>query len=243
MAVLLEVIAFDITSCRLIEAAGGGRIELCANPPEGGTTVSAGMMKAAREAVTIPIFPIIRPRGGDFLYTDAEFEIIKTDILLARETGMDGVVTGCLKPDGRVDYERMARLADLAYPMELTFHRAFDHVPDQLEALETVIKAGCQRILTSGGAEKVMEGLGSLLACIKAANDRIIILPGSGIRSGNIAQLQQLTGLMEFHSSARKMTGGNMEYRNPVLSEGAQTWTVDPEEIRASIEALKGIGE
>lgn len=233
MSIVLEVIAFDINSCKRIESAGGSRIELCANPPEGGTTVSYGMMHAARAAVQIPIFPIIRPRGGDFLYTPEEIDVMKKDIQLAKEVGMDGVVIGCLKPNGEVDYDVTARLVELAYPMEVTFHRAFDQVPNQLEALELIIDAGCQRILTSGGANTVMEGLSSLLACIKAAKERIIILPGSGIRSGNIAQLQQLTGLNEFHSSARKLTTGNMEYKNPSLSEGAQTWTVDPEEVRA----------
>lgn len=239
MSILLEVIAFDINSCKLIEANGGGRIELCANPPEGGTTVSYGMMRAAREAVQIPIFPIIRPRGGDFLYTPEEIDVMKKDIQLAKELGMDGVVFGCLKSDGQVDYETTAKLVELAYPMDVTFHRAFDQVPNQLEALEVIIASGCQRILTSGGANTVMEGLSSLLACIKAAKDRIIILPGSGIRSGNIAQLQQLTGLNEFHSSARKLTTGNMEYKNPSLSEGAQTWTVDPEEIRELLRNVK----
>lgn len=233
MEVLLEIIAFDINSCQLIEKAGGARIELCANPPEGGTTVSYGMMRAAREAVQIPVFPIIRPRGGDFLYTSEEVDVMKADIQLARDLGMDGVVLGCLKTNGEVDYELTARLVELAYPMEVTFHRAFDQVPDQLEALETVINAGCQRILTSGGANTVMDGLSALLACIKAAQERIIILPGAGIRSGNIAQLQQLTGLKEFHSSARKITHGSMDYKNPSLTEGAQTWTVDPDEISA----------
>lgn len=238
MSFLLEVIAFDIASCRLIEQSGGGRIELCANPPEGGTTVSYGMMKAAREAVDIPIFPIIRPRGGDFLYTKEEFDLMKTDVQVAREIGMDGVVFGFLQPDGLVDYEKTARLVEVAYPMEVTFHRAFDHVPDQLIALEEVIRAGCQRILTSGGANTAMEGLGNLLAAVKAADDRIIILPGSGIRSGNIARLQQLTGLAEFHSSARKLSAAQMNYRNEALAEGNRTWTVDPEEIRACLAAV-----
>ncbi len=239
MNTLLEVIAFDINSCRLIEEAGGGRIELCANPLEGGTTVSYGMLKAAREAVEIPIFPIIRPRGGDFLYTEEEFAVMKSDVLVAKEIGMNGVVFGFLKPDGTVDYERTARLVELAYPMDVTFHRAFDHVPDKLEALEYIIKAGCQRILSSGGASTVLEGISTLLACIKAAKDRIILLPGSGIRSGNIGRLKALTGLEEFHSSARKLTTGTMEYRNPLLTEGAQTWTVDPDEIKACLAAVQ----
>jgi len=238
METVLEVIAFDINSCQLIEQAGGGRIELCANPLEGGTTVSYGMLKAAREAVQLPIFPIIRPRGGDFFYTEEEFDVMKLDVKAAKEIGMDGVVFGFLNRDGKVDYDRTAALVEFAYPLDVTFHRAFDHVPDQLEALELVINAGCQRILTSGGANTVMEGISSLLACIKAAQNRIIILPGSGIRSGNISQLQQLTGLQEFHSSARKKTTGQMEYKNPFLTEGAETWTVDPDEIKACLGAL-----
>ncbi len=223
---LLEVIAFDIASCALIEASGGNRIELCANPLEGGATVSYGMMKAAREAASIPIFPIIRPRGGNFFFNGEEYTIMLRDIQLARDTGMDGVVIGMLDREGKVPYDAIAQMVELAYPMEVTFHRAFDEINDYLPALETIITAGCNRILTSGGAPTALEGIERLRACVAAASDRIIVLPGSGIRSGNIGTLMAEPGLFEFHSSARK------------LSEETGSWSVDTTEVRALRQAL-----
>lgn len=239
MNTILEIIAFDIASCAIIEQSGGSRIELCANPLEGGTTVSAGMMKAARAAVQIPIFPIIRPRGGDFCYSADEFAIMQHDVLLAKNTGMDGVVIGILTREGQVAVDETRKLVELAYPMEVTFHRAFDHTANPSEALEQIIDSGCQRILTSGGAPTALDGLSDLLSCIKQANDRIIILPGAGIRSTNIHRLQELTGLMEFHSSARKKTGGSSLYKSPALEADFQTFTVDADEVKACRAAVK----
>jgi len=238
MSYLLEIIAFDIESCRIIEQSGGGRIELCANPAEGGTTVSYGMMKAAREAVQIPVFPIIRPRGGDFLYNAEEYAIMVQDILLCREAGMDGVVIGLLDAAGNVDKERVSRLVELAYPMDVTFHRAFDHSLDPLQALEDVIACGCTRILSSGAADTALQGIGLLQKCIAAAGDRITMLPGSGIRSSNIAELAAATGLFEFHSSARKLSPSLMKFRNNQISDEQKRWTVDEEEVRACIGSL-----
>lgn len=218
---LLEIIAFDIASCAMIEANGGDRIELCANPEEGGTTVSYGMMKAARKAANIPIFPIIRPRGGNFFYNDEEYAVMRHDLLLAKETGMDGVVIGLLHSDRTVDFQRTAALVELAYPMEVTFHRAFDAVADWLPALEAVITAGCNRILTSGGAPVVSEGLERLKDCIKAADDRIIILPGSGIRAANIQSIYEQLGVTEYHSSARYLSPETNSYSLDVAELGA----------------------
>ncbi|GAO43697.1 copper homeostasis protein CutC [Flavihumibacter petaseus] len=228
MESILEIIAFDLESCRLIEKHGGNRIELCANPHEGGTTVSYGMMRAAREATTLPIFPIIRPRGGNFHYSESEIDIMMQDIRLARDTGLDGVVIGVLDAAGAVDYDKTARMVELAYPMEVTFHRAFDEIADYLPALETIIRAGCNRILTSGGAPTAPEGIDRLKACVQSADGRIIILPGAGIRSHNIGQLKTGLGLSEFHSSARK------------LDEKTGTYSVDVHEIialRAAVDA------
>ncbi len=240
MDYILEVIAFNIESCRIIEEAGGGRIELCANPNEGGTTVSYGMMKAAREAVAIPIFPIIRPRGGDFHYNEEEYAIMLSDIRLAKDSGMDGVVIGMLTREGAIDFPKIAAMVELAYPMEVTFHRAFDRVRDPLEALEQVIEAGCNRILTSGGRDTVEQGIPQLQEWIKAADDRIIILPGSGIRSTNIAAIATATGLREFHSSARTLKPTTMLWHNENMKESMEQWTVDGEEIGRSIENLRG---
>lgn len=241
MAVLLEIIAFDIDSCKKIEQAGGNRIELCANPMEGGSTVSYGMMKAARAAVTIPIFPIIRPRGGDFCYSDAEYAIMQQDIQLARETGMDGVVIGILLSNGQVDKERVAKLVELAYPMEVTFHRAFDHAAEPLKALEDIIDCGCQRILTSGGRNTAIEGQELIKSCAAAADGRIIILPGAGIRSGNIRALAEATGLREFHSSARRLRPSGMLYRNSSIQESTDSTSVDINEIERCRAALEGL--
>ncbi|ULQ53768.1 copper homeostasis protein CutC [Flavihumibacter fluvii] len=238
MSFLLEIIAFDIESCKLIESAGGGRIELCANPSEGGTTVSYGMMKAARAAVQIPVFPIIRPRGGDFLYNPEEFAIMKQDIQLARETGMDGVVIGLLDREGNIDKVRTSMLVELAYPMDVTFHRAFDHSRDPLQALEDIIDCGCTRILSSGAADTALLGIELIKACVESAAGRIIILPGSGIRSSNIAGLAKATGLNEFHSSARILSDSQMNFRNKQISDGQSRWTVDAGEVRACMEEL-----
>lgn len=222
---LLEIIAFDINSCAKIEQWGGNRIELCANPLEGGTTVSHAMMAAARAAVSIPVFPIIRPRGGDFLYTGEEYALMRNDIRWAKECGMNGVVIGLLNPDKTVDYEKTAALVELAWPMEVTFHRAFDEITDYIPALETVIRAGCQRILTSGGKPAVMEGLQRLKHCVELAGDRITILPGSGIRAGNIREIHETLQTGEYHSSARHLSASG-------------TYTLDVNELTALRAAL-----
>lgn len=238
MSCLLEVIAFTIESCRQIEQSGGGRIELCANPQEGGTTVSYGMMKEARKSVQIPIFPIIRPRGGDFLYNESEYAIMKEDILQAKNLGMDGIVIGLLNKNGTIDRIRTASLVELAYPLEVTFHRAFDRVPDQFLALEVLIETGCDRVLTSGGYDTAPQGLAQLSKLVRAADERIIILPGSGIRSGNIGNIASVTGLSEFHTSARILCKNRLEYDNVQMNEPLDTYTVNPEEIKACIAAL-----
>ncbi len=178
----LEVIAFNLESCLIAERAGAHRIELCDNPGDGGTTASYGMIRMAREKTGIQLFPIIRPRGGDFLYCRHEFEMMKKDIRLCRETGCEGVVIGMLHSDGTVDKIRCSSLVDLAYPMGVTFHRAFDRVYDPYEALEDVIDIGCERILTSGGQPLAMDGAFTIAQLVKQSDNRISIMPGSGVR-------------------------------------------------------------
>ena len=233
MAYLLEVIAFNINSCQMAEKAGAHRIELCDNPGEGGTTPSYGMIKAARQKTGIPLFPIIRPRGGDFLYSDTEFDIIQDDIQQCKQLGCDGIVTGLLLPNGEIDIPRMSKLVALAYPMEVTFHRAFDRCRDAAEGLEAVISTGCTRILTSGGKPDAIAGAATIAALVNQADGRIVIMPGSGVRSSNLAQLIETTGATEFHSSARKMTGSNMEYLQPSMNEHLQTVSLDETEVLA----------
>jgi copper homeostasis protein len=231
MKYTLEVIAFSIESCRIAQYAGAQRIELCANPMEGGTTPSAGMIRKAREATTIQLFPIIRPRGGDFLYTDTEFEIMKEDILVAKDAGCDGVVIGLLTDDGSIDMERTSKLVELSRPMKVTFHRAFDRVKDPITALEAVITCGCNRILTSGLHPTVSEGRDTLKQLVKLAGDRIIIMPGSGVRSSNIEELISYTGAVEFHSSARIEKSSEMMYTNGSMNEVLTHTTLDGQEV------------
>lgn len=237
----LEVISFTLESCTKIETSGAQRIELCDNPADGGTTPSYGMIRKARSLVNIELYPMIRPRGGDFLYTDDEFEIMKTDIRSCKELGCDGVVIGLLNSDGTVDANRCKHLTDLAYPMGVTFHRAFDRTRDALEALETIINCGCERILTSGSRPTATEGAELIAELVKAADERIIIMPGSGIRSNNIAALVQQTGASEFHTSARVQKPSLMEFQNPLMNDSFHTVVADTTEIKSIVSVLQGL--
>lgn len=237
----IEIIAFTIGACSEIEKAGANRIELCANPAEGGTTPSYGMIKSAREAVGISLFPIIRPRGGDFLYSDAEFRLIAEDVKLCKQLGCDGVVVGLLQKDGSIDVQRTARLVELAYPLDVAFHRAFDHCRDPFEALEQLISIGCQRILTSGQKPLATEGADLLAELVEKAADRIIIMPGSGVRPDNIAALAQKTGAVEFHSSLRTRKPSGMNYMQPAFKTYEEDYshiTTDAEAICSLIQQL-----
>lgn len=232
MNYILETIAFNIESCKTAQQAGANRIELCDNPADGGTTPSYGFIKAARQVLKIDLFPIIRPRSGDFFYSDDEFEIMKTDIQVCKELGCDGVVFGILKEDATVDKIRCKILVQLAYPMSVTFHRAFDRVTDYSQALEDVIECGFERILTSGFYPTAIEGAENLKKLIQVADERIIIMPGSGIRSSNIKELMEITNAVEFHSSARKMENSSMKVFNSNMKENLLSVGIDEAEIK-----------
>ena len=228
----LEVIAFDLISCQLAADNGADRIELCANPHEGGTTPSYGMMKAARKSTDIQVFPIIRPRGGDFLYTATEFEAMKDDIKAAQDIGCEGVVTGILNNDGSIDIERCHELVELANGIDVTFHRAFDRVNDPLKSLEQIIAIGCNRILSSGLKPTAAEGIPMLKTLVSQADGRIKIMPGSGVRSENIIQLAEETGAIFFHSSARKSLESQMNYFNTGMKENLVQVSLDGFEVK-----------
>jgi copper homeostasis protein len=215
MRYTLEILAYNLEACAIAEAAGADRIELCDNPGQGGTTPSYGTIRAALGMSSIPVFPMIRPRGGDFLYSDAEFSAMQDDIRVCRQLGAEGVVLGILKANGSIDTDRTARLVELAYPMEVTFHRAFDHCRDPLEALEAIIGCGCSRILTSGQQPQATEGTELIKTLVEKAEDRITIMPGAGIRQANLQSLLQTTGATEFHSSAGILTAGGMQFTRP----------------------------
>jgi len=241
MSFELEVIAFDLFSCLVAENAGVHRIELCANPHEGGTTPSFGMMRMARKASSIQLFPIIRPRGGDFIYDKAEFLSMIEDIKIAKNEGCDGVVIGMLKKDGAIDIDACHDLIHHANGMEVTFHRAFDRVNDQEKALEEVIKLGCTRILTSGGHPTAMEGKDQLQQLVSLAGNRIKIMVGSGIRSSNIKEIQSHTKASVFHASARKTVSSMMDYEHASMHELLEKISIDEQEVRLLRYALEEI--
>ena len=235
----LEVIGFNIEACIAAQFAGANRIELCDNPGEGGTTPSYGFIKAASRDLHIDLFPIIRPRGGDFLYSEEEFEIMKTDVEVCKDLGCEGIVIGILNADGTVDKERCSILAELAYPLSMTFHRAFDRTVDPFKAMEDIIELGCERILTSGQKPTALEGADLIAGLIEQAAGRIIIMPGSGVRSDNIIAIAEKTTAVEFHTSARISKAGNMNYTNQTMNEELRSVAVDTEEIKNIVKLLR----
>ena len=234
----LEIIGFNIESCIAAQNAGADRIELCDGPGEGGTTPSYGFIKAAREVLDIDLYVMIRPRGGDFLYSNEEFEIMKTDVAVCKEIGCDGIVFGILTTEGKVDKKRCKEIIELAYPLEATFHRAFDRVADPFEALEDVIELGFERILTSGLKPKAEEGRQTIFELISKADDRIIIMPGSGITSENIISIAESTGARELHSSASFFEESKMEYHNQLMDELKRV-TVNGNAVKKMADLLK----
>ena len=236
--VVLEIAAFNIEAALNALAAGADRIEFCENPQEGGTTPSFGSLANLIPLATKPVFPIIRPRGGDFFYTTNEFNAMRSDILMVRKLDYTGIVLGLLNADGTVDTERTKRLVDIASPMEVTFHRAFDRCIDPFKALEDIISTGCKRILTSGQVPNAADGIPLLKKLIEQAGDRIKIIPGSGVRSNNIQEIIQSTGAKEIHSSARQMHPSQMLYTKDSMQENLQATGVDAEEIKKMLASL-----
>jgi copper homeostasis protein len=212
----MEVCANSVTSAIEAEIGGAVRVELCDNLPEGGTTPSYAQIKLAKERLKIKVYPIIRPRGGDFLYTDLEFDLMKADIEVCKQLNCDGVVFGILNEDGSVDTLRCGELMELAKPMKVTFHRAFDSSNDLNKSLEDVIQLGCERILTSGGASSAYEGIEKIAELIALAGERISIMPGAGVNAKNISAIIKRSGAREFHASAKKEVGSSMKLENKV---------------------------
>lgn len=235
----LEIIGFNIESCIAAQEAGADRIELCGSPGEGGTTPSYGLVQSAREKLEIDLYVMIRPRGGDFLYTDNEFEMMMREVEFCKRSGCDGIVTGALTPDGHVDKERCKILIDLAFPMEVTFHRAFDRVADPFVSLEDLITLGFERILTSGLKPKAVQNTHLLSQLIQKSAGRIIIMPGSGVNSGNIISIAEKTGAKEFHSSASYSKESEMKFINAKMNESLNHVSVNKEEVRKMVDLLK----
>lgn len=229
------------------QEGGAYRVELCAGIPEGGTTPSYGEIVMARKMLSsTKLHVIIRPRGGDFLYSKEELEIMLHDVKICRELGVDGVVFGCLTADGEIDMEAMRPLMEAAKGMNVTFHRAFDMCKDPMRALEQIIELGCTRILTSGQEPTAEAGIPLLKQLVERAADRIIIMPGCGVRPANIRKIASETGAREFHFSGRKSVESDMKYRNPRVSMGGTVKIEEyerditaPELVRAAYDALK----
>jgi copper homeostasis protein len=198
----LEIACFNLDSVEIAQANGANRIELCVNMKEGGTTPGLSLVQVAREKASIDLNVIIRPRGGDFVYTDAEFQEMKENVVEYKKYNVDGFVFGILNADGSVNIKQNAELVDLAYPLPCTFHRAFDVVSDVSRSLEDVINCGFKAILTSGQGKNVEEGIDVLVDVVQKASKRIIIMPGGGLRSSNIGLMKEKLGNTFFHSSA-----------------------------------------
>lgn len=236
---LFELCSFNIQSCLIAERLGAYRVELCDNPVEGGTTPSYGHIKRVRERIAIKLYPILRPRCGNYFYDEDELDILRSDIKMCRELKCDGISIGVQKRDGRIDVDRLKEFVDLAGPMGVTCNRAFDATPDMFQALEDIIEAGCERILTSGqatGAPKAGKVLGEL---VRAAGNRIIIMPGAGITAANITRLREESGACEFHGSVRKPIANEMTFANPNVTDFGNVYRPDEEELKGILEALR----
>ena len=215
----IEVCCASLHEIREAEAGGAIRVELCDALSCGGTTPSYGLLKAVSEAhFQIDINVIIRPREGSFYYTADEVQQMCTDIDLCRSLGFHGVVIGALTPQGDIDLEACRQMMDHAQGLDVTFHRAFDVCRSPLTALHQIIDLGCHRLLTSGQAPTALAGQTLIRQLIDEAQDRIIIMPGAGIRPQNIAEIAAATGAKEFHSTARRAETDGMEFRHPSVS-------------------------
>lgn len=216
-----EVCANSVESCIAAQAGGADRVELCAGIPEGGTTPSYGDILIAREALQrTRLHVIIRPRGGDFLYSPTEQRIMLKDIDNARHLEADGVVFGCLTAEGDVDIPLMEQLMEAAQDMSVTFHRAFDVCRNPQKALEDIIRLGCNRVLTSGQQSTAEQGIPLLKELQQQAAGRITLLAGCGVNEANITRIARETGIREFHFSARENIKSHMLYHNPAVSMG-----------------------
>jgi copper homeostasis protein len=248
LSFLVEICVDSVESATVAEAAGAGRIELCSALTEGGVTPSAGLIESVRRNTGIKVHVLIRPRAGDFLYSDGDFSVMRRDIDMAGEYGADGIVTGILNKDGTVDVERTALLIEYAAPMSVTFHRAFDLCRDPKQALKDIIAAGAARILTSGQTRSAIEGAALIKTLETEAAGRIIIMPGGGIDEYNIALLAVATGAREYHLSGRRQRESRMTFRrkgvymgDPRLQAEYIIKSADAERIKAIIMILRGV--
>lgn len=221
-SVLLEICIDSVESALAAQAGGADRVELCSSLFEGGLTPSAGLMEVVRSRVKIAVAAMLRPRGGDFCYTDDEFLIMQRDLVRARELGADALVFGILKPDGSIDGERNKRLIEMSRPLSVTFHRAFDMVRDPHEAFDTLLSLGVDRVLTSGLEKSAVEGMDLIAELVKRGGSKISVMPGGGITERNLQKVLKHTGAREIHGSASGTREGPMTFRNTRIFMGGQ---------------------
>jgi len=241
----LEICLDSVESAIAAAQGGADRVELCADLLEGGITPSAGLIAATRQKISIGLQVMVRPRGGDFCNSEAEFEIMRKDVRMAKQLGANGVVLGILDAEGNIDVRRTRELVELARPLNVTHHRAFDMTNDLFRALEDVISTGADRILTSGGEATVSQGLGVITRLVKAAGDRIIIMPGGGITQGDVREVAHKGGAKEIHVGLGKEAPSPMRFRNDKIAMGSvegyeyKRMVVQAAEVAGIVESLK----
>ena len=244
---IFEICVEGIDGVMAAEAAGADRVELCASLMEGGLTPSLGAIKIALQQASIPVYPIIRPRGGDFLYSDLEFQAMLTDVAACREIGAKGVVFGCLMPEATFDEPRMRALVEAAGTMDTTSHRAFDMTRDLAEAVEALVRCGVKRVLTSGLRDTAFEGLDNLARTVKLAKGRLIVMACGALAPDNIAKVREKTGVHEMHFAALAQLPSRMTWRNPHVGMGSsdrareyELTVTDPTLVAATIASASG---
>ena len=240
---ILEVCVDSVESAAAAEQGGAHRVELCSSLFDGGVTPSAGLIATVRQTVSIGLHVMIRPRGGDFCYSDDEFQIMQRDILMAKQLGADGVALGILDLDGKVEVDRTRQLVDLAAPLKVTYHRAFDMSSDLFASLRDLQTIGVHCVLTSGGKQSAAEGADTLKRLVEAASDTIAIMAGCGIEDHNVSTLIERTGVREIHASLKSPIPSPMRYRNDRISMGAergreyQRFVVDHQKVQRLLQA------
>jgi copper homeostasis protein len=242
MTVLVEACVDSVDGALAAERAGALRVELCANLGEGGTTPSAGMVRAVVHRVSIPVFAMVRPRGGDFLYTADEIDVMLRDVEGVKSCGVHGIVSGALHPHGAVDDDGTSALIEAAYPLPFTFHRALDGTRDLEESLDALMALGARRVLTSGGAATAAEGIEGIARLVQRAGDRLVVMAGGGVRRHNVAAIVAGTGVREVHLRAPVRVESRMTHRaRPLTIAGPNVpdelaWEgTDEDEIRAVV--------
>lgn len=242
----LEICVDSVESAIAAARGGAQRVELCCALGEGGITPSMGLIRTVRDAVSIDVFLMIRPRGGDFVYSDREFAVMQEDVITARKLGANGIAIGILTPDGEIDVQRTRCLVELARPMQVTFHRAFDFVADMERALEDVIATGADRVLTSGGEADADRGLDRLAQLQRQAGNRIRVMAGGGVRESNVRALVERTGVREVHTSLNNSASPAERNGNPLAGIGARSgegerFLVSEDDVRRIHAALESV--